>query len=139
MFKRIMTPVDLGHVEKLGRALDAAAALARSEGGTITYVSVTSNAPGAEGHNPAEFEAKLKAFADDQGTRHGVPTNAHVVVVPDPTAEVDDGLLRAADDLGADVIVMASHPPGLADYFWPSNGGKIAAHSKISVFVVRDA
>jgi hypothetical protein len=32
---------------------------------------------------------------------------------------------------------MASHVPGLTEYVWPSNGGKLAGHAKASVFVVR--
>ncbi|WGH78429.1 universal stress protein [Jannaschia ovalis] len=138
MFKRIMTPVDLGHVDKLGKSIDVAAALARMAGGTVTFVSVTANTPGKLAHTPKEFEAKLKAFAEAQAKSHGIEADAHMIVVPDPTAEVDDGLLHAAEELQADVVVMASHPPGLAEYFWPSNGGKVAAHSKASVFVVRD-
>ncbi|WP_043919027.1 universal stress protein [Jannaschia aquimarina] len=138
MFKRIMTPVDLGHVGKLEKALAAAAALAKSEGAAITYVSVTSPQPGAVAHSPEEFKAKLEAFASEQGSAHGIPTDAHVIVSHDPSVDVDDALLKAVTDLDADLVVMASHAPGFADYFWPSNGGKVAAHSKASVFVVRD-
>ena len=38
---------------------------------------------------------------------------------------------------GADLVVMQSHVPGLMDYIWPSNGGKVAGHAKCSVLVVR--
>ena len=51
--------------------------------------------------------------------------------------DVDDVLLRAAEEVGGGLVVMASHVPKLVDYIWPSNGGKIAAHSKAAVFVVR--
>jgi nucleotide-binding universal stress UspA family protein len=139
MFKRIMTPVDLGHVERLGKSLEAAAALARVEGGTVTYVSVTGNAPSKVAHNPAEFERKLRAFAEGQASAHGIATDARAIVSHDPTADLDDKLIAAAEEMRADAVVMASHPPGLADYLLPSNGGRIATHSKASVFVVRDA
>jgi len=45
--------------------------------------------------------------------------------------------LHTIDEIGADLVVMQSHLPGLVDYVWPSNGGKIAGHSRASVFVVR--
>jgi nucleotide-binding universal stress UspA family protein len=61
-----------------------------------------------------------------------------MVVSHDPTVDVDDALMKAVSETGADLVVMASHVPGLADYIWPSNGGKLAAHSSASVFVVRD-
>jgi nucleotide-binding universal stress UspA family protein len=57
----------------------------------------------------------------------------------DPTTDVDDTLLRTIEETGAELVIMASHKPDLADYFWPSNGGKIASHSDASVFIVRDA
>jgi nucleotide-binding universal stress UspA family protein len=138
MFRRIMTPVDLAHADKLGRSLQTAALLARAEGGTVTYVSVTGNLPGSVAHNPAEFEQKLHAFARGQATAHGIATAAHAIVSHDPTADLDDKLLHAAEELRADVVVMASHPPGFADHFLPSHGGKLATHAKASVFVVRD-
>jgi nucleotide-binding universal stress UspA family protein len=46
-------------------------------------------------------------------------------------------LLSAINDAGADLVVMASHVPGLTEYVWPSHGGKIASHSTASVFVIR--
>ena len=47
-------------------------------------------------------------------------------------------LLSNETDKAIEEFVRAQHLPGLTDYVWPSNGGKIAAHAKASVFVVRD-
>ncbi|WP_245190874.1 hypothetical protein [Jannaschia formosa] len=47
-------------------------------------------------------------------------------------------MLEAADDTGAEVVVMASHLPRAADAVWPSNGIKVAAQARASVFVVRE-
>ncbi|NND41526.1 MAG: universal stress protein, partial [Silicimonas sp.] len=55
----------------------------------------------------------------------------------DPTTEVDDALVRAIDETGADLVVMASHVPNVMDHIWPSKGGKQAQHAKCSVMVVR--
>ena len=60
-----------------------------------------------------------------------------MVVAHDPTTDLDDVLLKAVKDTGADIVVMQSHMPNILDYVWPSNGGKIAEHAKTSVFVVR--
>lgn len=138
MFRQIMVPVDLAHLGKLERALKLAAEEARNHDATVTYVSVTSAAPGPLGHNPEEFGEKLEAFAEGEAARHGISAKAHVIVSHDPTTDVDDALLKVADEIDADLILMASHRPGMADYFWPSNGGKVAAHSNASVLVVRD-
>ena len=137
MFKRIMAPVDLSHIDMLGRALDCAADLAKHYGVPITYVGVTSSAPGPLAHNPKEFSQRLGAFAASEALRHGVETSAHTAIAHDPATDVDDALMRAIGETGADLVVMASHVPNVMDYIWPSNGGKLAEHANGSVMVVR--
>ncbi len=137
MFKRIMAPVDLAHVERLRAALDCAADLAKHYSVPVVYVGVTSTAPSKLAHNPEEFGQKLGAFADAEAAKHGVETSAHTVIAHDPTTEVDDALIRAIDETDADLVVMASHVPNVMDYIWPSNGGKLAEYAKCSVMVVR--
>jgi len=137
VFKRIMAPVDLAHIEKLERAISCAADLAKHYDVPITYVGVTSPLPGPLAHNPDEFRQKLKAFADVEANRRGVKATAHMEIAHDPTTEVDDALIRAIDETGADLVVMASHIPDFVDYIWPSNGGKLAEHAKCSVMLVR--
>lgn len=137
MFQRIMTPVDLAHVERLGNALDCAADLAKHWGVPIVYLGVTSSAPSSLAHNPEEFGQKLGAFAEQQAAKHGVEASAHTAIAHDPTTEIDDALMRAIGETGTDLVVMASHLPNVMDHFWPSNGGKLAEHAKCSVMVVR--
>lgn len=137
MFQKIMAPVDLAHVEKLGRALDCAADLAKHYSVPVVYVGVTSSAPSQLAHNPEEFGEKLGAFAEAETSKHGVDGTSHTAIAPDPTTEVDDALMRAIDETGADLVVMASHVPNVLDHIWPSNGGKLAEHAKCSVMVVR--
>jgi nucleotide-binding universal stress UspA family protein len=137
LFKRIMAPVDLAHLERLGAALDCAADLAKHYRVPITYVGVTSTVPGKLAHTPEEFGQKLARFAQAQAEKHGVEATGHTAIAHDPTTEVDDALMRAIDETGADLVVMASHVPDAMDYIWPSNGGKLAEHAKCSVMVVR--
>ncbi|WP_306120151.1 MULTISPECIES: universal stress protein [unclassified Roseitalea] len=139
MYRKIMTPVDLRHTDQLGKALKTAADLARHYDATVCYVSVAAAAPGPVGHNPQEFAEKLSVFAKQQADEHGIKTEIHPVTSHDPTTDLDDALLKCVGDIGADLVVMASHVPTLTDYIWPSNGGRVAGHAKASVFVVRDA
>ena len=138
MFQRILAPVDLAHLDKLERALTVTAEEAKHYRAPVTFVSVAAAAPGPLAHNPDEFRAKLEAFAREQAENRGINATALHVVSNDPITDVDDALLNAVEETGADLVIMASHKPGVADYFWPSNGGKIASHSDASVFVVRD-
>ena len=132
-----MVPVDLAHVERQEKALRTAADLSKHYGTTVCYVGVTPNTPNVIAHNPAEYAQKLESFGKAQATVHGLNVTTKAVVCQDLTTDVDDALLAAVHDVGADLVVMASHIPDLIDYVWPSNGGKIAEHSDASVFVVR--
>jgi len=138
VFSKIMAPVDLAHLDKLEKALRCTADLARHYKARVIYVAVTSALPGKIAHTPEEFGRKLDAFAAEQGEAHGIATSSHPMLSHDPTTDLDQALLMAVTETGADLVVMQSHIPNVADYIWPSNGGDIAAHAKISVFVVRD-
>lgn len=137
MYRKIMVPVDLEHAGALHKALDTAGGLARHHGAALVFVSVTASAPGEVAHDPHEFAAKLDAFASEQGRRHEVEASASARVSHDPTADLNATLLEAADELGADLIVMASHVPGVVEHLFASHAGYIASHAKMSVFVVR--
>lgn len=137
MFNKIMTPVDLAHKGDLGKALECAADLAKHYGAEVVYVGVTAATPSSTAHNPQEFEAKLKDFAEEQGKSHGITVSSKMAMCHDPTTEVDDAIIKATKETGADLVIMASHVPNVFDIVWPSNGGSVAEHVDCSVLVVR--
>ena len=137
MYNRIMVPVDLAHADHLTRALEIAALLAKPENATIVYTGVSAETPGSVSHNPEEFSSKLQAFADTQANGHGLPTEAHAVLSHDPAVDLGNDLIKAAKDTGADLVVMASHIPGVADHWFHGNAAHVAQFAPISVFVVR--
>ena len=139
MYSKIMVPVDLEHIDHLQRALDVAADLGRHYGAGICYVAVTSSAPGLLGHTPEEKSERLARFAAAQGEVHGLVATSHLALSHDPKADMDNTLLGAVSETGADLVVMGSHMPGWADIFTGSHGGWMATHAKTSVMVVRDA
>lgn len=137
MFEKIMVPVDLAHVDKLGKALDTAADLAGHYGASVCYVGVTTALPSAVAHNEEEFAKKLDGLAGEQKEKHGIAAETRTVTSQDPVRDLDDALGRAVSDLGADLVVMASHVPTFADRIFASNAGYLAAHTPVSVFIVR--
>lgn len=137
MYRKILVPVDLAHVDALKRALTVASDLGQHYETEICYVSVTHSSPGAVAHTPEEYEEKLEAFAQEQARSHGRPASAQVIVSSDPTVELDDKLLQAVKDVGADLVVMATHLPRKLDAIMPANGGKVAKETDASIFLVR--
>ncbi len=137
MFKKIMVPVDLGHLDGLSNALAVAAQMGKSYNADVVYVGVYGNVPANDVPPPQDYAGKLKAFSDDQAAKNGITATSVPVFSHDLTAELTSLLLSAASDTGADAIVMASHIPGWAEHIFHSNAGYIASHAPISVFVVR--
>jgi universal stress protein F len=137
MFNNIMVPVDLAHLETLEPALSVVADLAKQYNAHITYVSVTANTPTSVARTPQEYEQKLEAFAQERHKVHGQPVSSKVYSSTDPMANIDTLLEKAIDEVGADLVMMATHLPRHLDIVMPSHGGKVATHTNASVFLIR--
>lgn len=132
-----MVPVDLAHLPSLQKALDVAAGLAREYGASLCYVGVTTSQPSPVAHNPEEYRSKLEAFAREHAPENGQAPSVAVYNSHDPVVDLDEILVRAVSELRADLVVMATHLPRHIDAIMPANGSKVAAHTNVSVFLVR--
>lgn len=137
MFSRIMVPVDLAHRDALGKAIDLACSMAREHKAELCFVSVSGELPSEIAKSSSDYGEKLQEFADRKAEEYAISAKALNLSSADPEAEIDRKLLSAIEQIGADLVVMASHQPGLMEYIFSSHGGYIAAHAKVSVFVVR--
>ncbi len=138
MYKHIMVPVDLAHAEQLQKALETAADLARLYKASVCYVGVTASTPSSVAHTPNEFTRKMEQFGQAQAAQYQLPNVSSASYIShDPSVDLDDTLMRAASETGADLVVMASHVPGLLEHVFASNAGYFASFSKVSVLVVR--
>jgi len=137
MFYKIMVPVDLAHLGALEKALTVAADLSRHYGAAMCYVGVTTSQPSEVARTPDEYELKLREFAHEHAPDSGHEPTARVYISHDPAVDLDDILVQAIEDVGADLVVMATHLPTHLDAIMPSIGDKIAKHTEASVFLVR--
>lgn len=137
MVSSIMVPVDLGHTDALQAAVAVAGSLAKHADATVTLVGVTGTGATEVAHNPKEFEAKLTAYGDEVSAQIGVPVETRAMVDTDVAVDLGNVLIQAAQDMGCDLIVMASHVPGFLEHIIASNAGYVASHAKCSVYVVR--
>lgn len=87
-----------------------------------------------------DFEREaLKALG--QGLTDWVAQNVPDAVEVHPHVlhgTIYDEILRAAEKLRVDVIVMGSHRPALKDYLLGPNAARVVRHAACSVYVVRD-
>jgi len=139
MFSKMMVPVDLEHLAALHKALQVAADLAQRHAIEVVYVGITGIAASSAAKTPEEYAKELALFARQQAELHDISTSAEALACVDVAADKDARLLQAAIDCQADLIVMASHVPDIADrlHLIGSNAAWLVRHSEVSVFVVR--
>lgn len=137
MYEKIMVPVDLAHVDQLEKAIVVSTDLAKNYSIPVCFVGVTAETPTEVAHTPQEYAEKLEEFGANHAKAHGIAVDTAAYSSHDPAVELDKTLIEAATDKGADLIVMASHIPGLPEHIFASHAGAVASHAEISVFVVR--
>ncbi len=136
MYKKIMIPVALDHTDHLGDAVAAAKALS-AEGADLLLVSVIEDIPSyVRIQIPDELLKDAKADALEQlaklAEQHSVHASCHAVHGTPGSSLVD-----FAGAHGIDLIVIASHRPGLADYFLGSTAARVVRHAACAVHVIR--
>ncbi|WP_342070881.1 universal stress protein [Yoonia algicola] len=137
MYRKIGVPIDLAHADRMAGAITMAADLAKLYGAAVCYIGATTTTPSSVAHSPEEYKDKLAAFAQKEAQAHGQEVTTHVILSHDPTATLDDDLVKAVDEIGVDLVVMATHVPNMGDHIWASNGGNLARRTKASVCLVR--
>ncbi len=138
MYTRILVPVDLDNADKLTKALDLAGRTAKDHDAEVIYVDVVDAVPTMSARTEGERVAdRLRAFASKQAKLHGIKTHDHVALRSDLRLNVGPDLIKTAEEAACDLIVMASHMPGLKDHILSSNAGYVASHAPMTVYVVR--
>ncbi len=136
MYKSILVAVDIGHAEHAQGLIEKALSL-RDAGGTVRLVYVLEDVPAyiaAEipretlATRQAEAEADLRRIAESYGA--GIACEVR-------SGSAAAGILDAAAETGADLIMLASHRPDLRDYFIGSTASRVVRHAQCSVLVVR--
>lgn len=140
MFENVLLPIDLNHPASWEKALPMAVKLCG--GGTLHVLGIVHDLGAASiaSYLPADFEQsalqKMKVDIEefiDENVPEGTNAVAHV-----GHGHVPEHIISAARAVGADVIVMASHPPDeLMTFLVGSNADKVVRHADRPVMVVR--
>ena len=140
MPKTILLPVDLNDPEAAKRPL-AEALVLLGAGGVLHVASVMPEFGLAQvsGFFREGYEGDmLRAWGDRLRTWVATEVPDAVEVHPHVLhGTIYDEILRAADRLGVDLIVMGAHRPELSDYLLGPNAARVVRHAKQSVYVVR--
>lgn len=140
MFNSILVPIDLADTDLAQPAIETAASLAKSSGGSVRLVNVMPMTPVmlAE-YVPPDFDAQQRRSSEEAlaivARESGIDENRISTVVRQ--GGIYHEVLEEAADVGADLIVMTSHRPSMQSYFLGSNAGHVVRYAKCSVLVVR--
>ncbi|WP_108817019.1 universal stress protein [Loktanella sp. Alg231-35] len=135
MYKNILVPVSFEADRNAQGAMDVAQSL-RAEGGCITCLHVLEQLPNyatqylPEGHIEA---AKAEVVVGLKNLVDGVADASSMVVEGHSSRTI----LSHADNNGVDLIIVASHQPGMQDYLLGSTAAKVVRHARCAVHVLR--
>jgi universal stress protein G len=140
MFKNILVPVDLSDTDLAKVSIETAVALARASGGRVRLLNVLPLTPIAlTEYVPADFEEQQRRSSEEAmniiAGESGLDASHISVVVRQ--GGVYHEILEETKTMGADLIVMSSHRPGMRTYFLGSNAGHVVRYARCSVLVVR--
>lgn len=136
MYKTILIPVDVGHDGLAANLVETAKALG-GKGAHYTVMFAMDVIPSyiaAEipdnviDENRHDVRDRLQAMIEEAGL------TAEVVV---SSGHAASAILDHAESHGTDCIVIASHRPGLSDYFLGSTAARVVRHAQCSVHVLR--
>lgn len=142
MFDAILLPIDLASEASWRKPLKLALELIRADGGTLHVMSVLPDFGKSivGSYFDKDFEraalndmtARIEAFVS-RNVPADIEARPHIA-----HGSIYDEIMRAADRLGCDAIVMAAHRPELKDYLLGPNAARVVRHARQSVLVVRD-
>lgn len=135
MYNKILVPVALDHDRDVAGAFAIARRLL-AEGGRITALTVMEEIPsyatqylpdGTLENRRIEAEKSLAAVVGDAEDVTPVVIHGHAA----------RSIEEYAEDHAVDCIVIASHRPGMQDYFLGSTAARVVRHAPCSVHVLR--
>lgn len=139
MYKDILLSVDLEDDNSWRKALPTAVEYAKAFGSRIHVISVVPEFGMVRQFFPDDYESQLKDSVKSklhEFTAERIPDDVsvrHIIAHGTIYREIN----KAAEQINADLIIMASHRPGVGDYLLGPNAARVVRHSSCSVLVVR--
>lgn len=141
MYERILLPVDLGSENSWVKALPIAVEHCARFGAALDVMTVipefglsmvsTYFPEGHERKMHEQAESLLERFVSER-VPDGIDVRRFV-----ESGTIYRAIIETADRIGADLIVVGSHRPGLEDYLLGPNAARVVRHSSKCVLVVR--
>ena len=136
MYQTIIVSVAMDQLER-GEAILERARHLRAEGGRIVLLNVVED---FQGYLAIDFPVELIEQEQDQARLKLEALRNRLGISAD--IEVRYGgavreIIKAAEELSADLVIVASHRPGIANYLIGATADRVVRHSPVSVLVDR--
>jgi nucleotide-binding universal stress UspA family protein len=140
MFKNVLLAIDLSEPGSWARSLPEALLICKASSAKLHVVTVAAEVNvQVASFFPADANDRLREQARADLTewvrRHVPPEVAFDSIVGQ--GSIHREIIAAAEKVGADLIVMASHKPAIRDYVLGANAAHVVRHAACSVMVVR--
>lgn len=136
MHNTILIPIDIPHAEIGNKLIDLAVLNAEADA-RIVLLNVVEEIPAwVAAEMPGDIAVKSRQASLDK-LQEIAKAAGRKVEVEVKTGHSSRTILEVAEKMNADLIIVASHKPGLSNYFLGSTASKIVAHAKCSVYVER--
>ena len=140
MPKVVMVPIDVTQTGTAANALAMARKLLDPQDDKLILLNVVEELPTyVAAQVPANILKEIVSHARNTLTQivedHKLPPETEILVTDGYASRK---ILDVAKERHADVIVIASHDPGIADYLLGSVASRVVRHAHCSVLVVRN-
>jgi universal stress protein F len=140
MYSKIVVPIAMDHLEHGEAVLERAKSLL-DPGGEIILLNVVEDLNAyAQGYMIVDFPLEVidasrdhaKKTLNELKEKHGVTGRIEIRI-----GGAAGVINTFAEDEKADLVIIASHRPGLIDYFIGSTASRVASHCKCAVLIDR--
>ena len=141
MYKTIFVPIDVNQPSSWELVLPTAIKFAKEDGAKLILFAVVPDFGMAMVGSffPKDYAQKAMEHAEYElkaVARNHVPSEIDCICYV-RHGTIYKRIIKAASELGADLIVLASHRPETKDYLLGPNAARVVRHAPQSVFVVR--
>lgn len=136
MYRNILIPIDMAHTEKAADMIAAAKKLSEDDTTLILTHIIPAFSAASEITYPQEIFDMAHQDAKQTLSKiaEAEQTNTEIVIrIGHPANDI----LSIAKEKNADLILIGSHSPGLADYLLGSTASRVVRHAQCPVFVLR--
>lgn len=136
MFKKILLPVDVAHLDEGQKILDVAQSITSPDAAIIMLYVMEDIPNWTDLDLPANFKENSMQVARE-ALESIAEKSDRAVQVEIRAGHAYSTILKEAEAMNVDLIILSSHKPGLKEYFIGSNTSKVVNHANCSVVVLR--